>query len=403
MPSISIDPPRSAERRRRGRGVDVMSAMPTPEKPRLHLPTPVTQRRRTDTLAPSDHTGIHLPTPQTLPRKRGSPSTEDPASPTGHTQFFFAQSAAEPSEPAERVPPRRRPGLMFAQQMGLTQADGTSDIKFGARLGVGVGMGGVMRSSHGPVVDKVTVDHQENPFLVQPSSSRTANPFLSWSSSQSRPVPPTPGTETSYVPQALRPSEERSLSPHPRRRPRVPVGLDRTSEALAAAARRQAMMDEDNPFIAKPGEVVRANPTREDSPHVTYVFRGSKKVFANPFFPPETEYAPSQLDPTHPDFDPHPCPKPRLLFPTPAIPVAPSTQAEPETPPRTHRTLTGFQSMDVDQGPIGDDDDLQADLVDDSDEEEEEMPARRGMLFGPRGMKRDRGSSGFEARKRARG
>jgi hypothetical protein len=40
---------------------------------------------------------------------------------------------------------------------------------------------------------------------------------------------------------------------------------------LAAAARRQAMMDEDNPFIAKPGEVVRPRPTREDNPHVTYV------------------------------------------------------------------------------------------------------------------------------------
>lgn len=162
------------------------------------------------------------------------------------------------------------------------------------------------------------------------------------------------------------------------------------------------MMDENNPFIAKPGEVVRPRPTREDSPHVTYVFRGSKKVFANPFFPPETEYAPSELDPTHPDFEPHPCPRPRLLFPTPAAPVAPEAHPEPQTPPRTHRTLAGFQSMDVDQGPIGDDDDLPPDLVDDSDEEEEEMPARRGMLFGPGGMKRDRGSSGFEARKRAR-
>lgn len=122
-------------------------------------------------------------------------------------------------------------------------------------------------------------------------------------------------------------------------------------------------------------------------------------MFANPFVPPETAYAPSELDPRDPDYDPHPCPKPRLLFPTPVAPVAPEPQ--PETPPRTQRTLAGYQSMDVDHGPIGEDDDLPPDGVDDSDDEAE-LPARRGLLFGPGGMKRDREPTGLEARKRAR-
>lgn len=124
--------------------------------------------------------------------------------------------------------------------------------------------------------------------------------------------------------------------------------------------------------------------------------RGSKKVFANPFFPPETSYPASELDPTHPDFDPHPCPKPRLLFPTPAAP-APA----PETPQQqTSRTLGGFVSMDVDHGPLSDDDVFVAEGAE--SEDEEELPARRGMLFGPgSGMKRDR-EGDFEARKRAR-
>lgn len=122
--------------------------------------------------------------------------------------------------------------------------------------------------------------------------------------------------------------------------------------------------------------------------------RGSKKVFANPFFPPETSYPASELDPTHPDFDPHPCPKPRLLFPTPAAPA-------PETPQRqTSRTMGGFAPMDVDQAPLSDDEDFAPEGAE--SEDEEELPARRGMLFGPgSGMKRDRDES-YEARKRAR-
>lgn len=128
--------------------------------------------------------------------------------------------------------------------------------------------------------------------------------------------------------------------------------------------------------------------------------RGSKKVFANPFFPPERAYPPSELDPTDPDFDPHPCPKPRLLFPTPAAP-----SAAPETPQQPKRTLTGFQSMDVDHGPLGDDDDDDDDDfgADMGESDEEELPVRRGMLFGAgSGMKRDREAGGYEARKRAR-
>lgn len=121
-------------------------------------------------------------------------------------------------------------------------------------------------------------------------------------------------------------------------------------------------------------------------------------MFANPFLPPETAYPPSELDPSDPDYDPHPGPKPRLLFPTPAVP-----EPAPETPQRALRALAGFQSMDVDHGPLADDDD--EDMLSDMGEtEEEELPVRRGMLFGPgSGMKRDRDTpGGFESRKRTR-
>lgn len=123
-------------------------------------------------------------------------------------------------------------------------------------------------------------------------------------------------------------------------------------------------------------------------------------MYANPFFPPETAYAPSELDPKDPDFDPHPCPKPRLLFPTPVAP--PEAQPQPETPPQKGRSLAGFQSIGADHGPIGEPEDMPPDLVDDAGSDEEELPARRGMLFGPGGMKRDREPADFEARKRTR-
>lgn len=88
------------------------------------------------------------------------------------------------------------------------------------------------------------------------------------------------------------------------------------------------MMDEDNnPFLLKPGESVRpkdvaTRATADDAhrPFVTYVFRGTKRIFANPFIPANTRLANAELHPAHEDFDEHPCPKPRLLWPSAPVP-----------------------------------------------------------------------------------
>lgn len=278
-----------------------------------------------------------LPTPQTLPRKRvatmhSSPIEEEDEeegvpSPSGHTTFFLSASATCSSS---ETLPRRRPGLMFAQQMGLAPGAST-DLKFGGRLGLGVGMGGVMRgANHGPI-DKVTLD---NPFLdTKPEAPHTSNPFLTHLRAQT--TPQSPGRDTSYVPQALRRTADRSLSPHPAAElragragaptpspPAALIGDTPGPSMLTPRRQRQKMMDEDNPFVAKPGESVTAHPTSEDHPLVTYVFRGSKKVFANPFVPPSAHYPPSTLDAAHPEFDTHPCPAPRLLWPTGGSEVA---------------------------------------------------------------------------------
>lgn len=306
--------------------------MPTPEH-QSFLPTPITQRRKPhgDKLAVPGQ-GVGLPTPETLPRKRASTILEDdegddtlsPPSPTGHTTFVLSHVAAGG---VEKVPARRRPGLLFAQQMGLMAGPSTSTVSFGGRLGVGVGMGGGLRTSH---VDKMLVDPLENPFV---------------DSTRKEPPPP-PGSDTSYVPQLLRPSAERSLSPHPKARPRTQPG---SPESSLSKRRARMLVDDDNPFISKPGEVVRPHPTSEDQPLVTYVFRGAKKVFANPFIHPSSQHAGSELDPSDPDYDAHPCPPPRLLWPTEA----------------------GPSKMEVD----GDD------FVEVSDQDDD-IPVHRGLLFG---------------------
>jgi hypothetical protein len=89
--------------------------------------------------------------------------------------------------------------------------------------------------------------------------------------------------------------------------------------------RMRRMMDvESNPFLVKPGESSRSKTDRrlspvvdETQPTVTYVFRGAKKVFANPFYPADAPFPHALLDPEDEDYEPHPNPKPRLLWPSP--------------------------------------------------------------------------------------
>lgn len=326
-----------------------------------------TLKRRIDdtadkTAIDADHTiSIHPPTPQTLPRKRASPGDDgtahpSPPSPSGHTTFFLSHGSA-PDASLDKAAPRRRPGLMFAQQMGLTAGASTGAVKFGARLGVGVGMGGGLRgSAHGPL-DKMSL---ENPFIDidHPAAVGTSRSV----SGKRHAIAPSPGRETSYVPQTVRPSAERSMSPLMRDRHRggPPRMLTDELPETSRLARRR-MMEGDNPFIAKPGEIVRPRPQdAERGPLVTYVFRGAKRVFANPFVPPNAPYPPADLDVNDIDYDPHPCPPPRLLWPT-SDPEMSSTSSAPSTSTQRRRVLS--ETMDVDS-------------------DDESMPVRRGLLFG---------------------
>lgn len=158
------------------------------------------------------------------------------------------------------------------------------------------------------------------------------------------------------------------------------------TEALpesSRAAKRKAMMDEDNPFVAKPGEIHRPKPSNaERGPFVTYVFRGAKRTFANPFVPPSAPYPAADLDVSDVDYDPHPCPPPKLLWPSSDPETSPASSAAPVSTPR-RRVLS--ETMDVDS------------------DEDERMPVRRGLLFGatPQEEHESDGSDG-SARKRPR-
>ena len=157
------------------------------------------------------------------------------------------------------------------------------------------------------------------------------------------------------------------------------------------------MMDEDdNPFLARPGEVIR--PHREEGveesrPYVTYVFRGAKKVFGNPFYPANQRYVPAELDTEHPEYDAHPGPAPKLLWPS-----APS-------PPATRETQASSPPSDIMQTPqtsrrkpFGN---VQEEYV---EEEDEELPVRRGMLFAPSsGTKRSNDSGDEKSAKKSKG
>lgn len=239
--------------------------------------------------------------------------------------------------------------------------------------------GGLRGSTHGPV-DKMSLD---NPFLDD--GSAVAGPSRSVSGKR-RQTAGSPGRETSYVPQAVRPDAERSMSPLMRDRHRGgPLRmLTETLPESSRAAKRQEMMDEDNPFVAKPGEIHRPKPLNtERGPFVTYVFRGAKRTFANPFVPPNAPYPAADLDVSDVDYDPHPCPPPKLLWPTSDPETSPASSAAPVSTPR-RRVLS--DTMDVDS-------------------DEEQMPVRRGLLFGatPRSEEHEQsdGSEG-SARKRPR-
>jgi len=156
-------------------------------------------------------------------------------------------------------------------------------------------------------------------------------------------------------------------------------------------------MDEgNNPFLAQPGETRFPGPKMDETqPVIAYVFRGAKKYFANPFFPSDVRIREAELDPADEDFEPHPCPPPRLLWPkgpakrrVPAIDEM-GESTRPSSPISTPTTKRRFLSLDGEEAPsiqtpkrLFSEETLDAGSGDE-EEDEEEPSARRGLLFGP--------------------
>ncbi|WWC95466.1 hypothetical protein V866_002330 [Kwoniella sp. B9012] len=463
------DGPKTVERKRRGRGVDIISSsLPTPpSQSSSHLPTPETVRRSARPRKPLPPSTTQLPTPQTQRTKRRlSPSTileereeeEEPIpSPSGHTTFFLSNQSNASSSCSRPEKIRRRPGLTFAQQMGLLNT------------GKGVGMGGGHKSGihvHGKVDQIGGVDKEkeregsvkeENPFLVsgsglglgapipmrspgqitihQPSgpggdeegfnSDTEGQPPLAARRSPRLASPMPSGKTHPTLAQSISPTG--LLSPPPTKHaPRIASSSSKakgiTRQENARRKKEMEMLDyESNPFLLKPGEPSTRIPKTkgpivdEDLPTVTYVFRGSKKVFANPLYPSNTVFPRSELDPEDEDFEPNPLPKPKLLWPTGPTPSSSKNQRERErTPSRsppsspvstpTRSTRFGNSDLSLSVGPKGkaqdegegiysDDEgelmmrDIRTEEHADTDnhghaELQDELPSRRGLLFG---------------------
>jgi hypothetical protein len=310
-----------------------------------HLPTPETIRRPSKPVdkhskQPETTARSMLPTPQTLPRpprKAASDDGMDLPSPSGHTTFFLSSTNASGSR-SEKVN-KRRPGLTFAQQMGLISGTQSSHA---ARPGIGVGMGGSRHGGHrkdqivwGSLEEPVALSGPDdgNPFITRreplsPGRSTTHQPRVDMDDEDTtgvsamifdhaKPESPTPFASGLLTPPPSRPTRGLRTIPAPK--------VDHQAEERKRKQKEEMkrMMDiESNPFLAKPGESSRPRKQQpslvdETRPTVTYVFRGAKKVFANPFYPATAPFPPSNLDVEDEDYEPHPNPKPRLLWPSP--------------------------------------------------------------------------------------
>ena len=154
-----------------------------------------------------------------------------------------------------------------------------------------------------------------NPFLVSPFETRKTSPlFLSGISGQDGITTP-PGRLMRPPAEPTSPSAAAAWHAASRTRQRQADAVRRREQE----AKRKEMVDEDNnPFLLKPGESVQPKRNGDDAhqPYVTYVFRGTKRIFANPFIPSDTHLPSTKLHPNEEDFEEHPCPRPRLLWPT---------------------------------------------------------------------------------------
>ncbi|OCF40660.1 hypothetical protein I317_05509 [Kwoniella heveanensis CBS 569] len=459
------DAPRTVERKRKGRGVDVISSLPTPPSQQMsHLPTPETVRRKADSH-PHASSSTQLPTPQTQRTRRRAPppsssELEAEPSPSGHTTFFLSSAAASSSSITRPEKVRRRPGLTFAQQMGLISSSNTS---VSGSKGIGVGIGGHKNAGHvkvdqiGSNVSLPTID--ENPFLVSSALGAPVGLASPGAITDHQPTEPDSDSDAEGAPMLCSPSRPRRsprlaspspsanitksvlpssaatglLSPPPTKHaPRIGiVGANGTKKpvtreekvarerASREAEERRRMLDlEDNPFLVKPGEPSTRRPgpiIDEDLPTVTYVFRGAKKVFANPLYPSRAPFPQAELDPEEDEFEPHPLPKPKLLWPSGPSPskrinleAARTPSPDPEISPpsspvatptisrRFGREALQGESLQLKNDPSSIFSDDEGEVImrnarghghgneHEHEHEEEEMhiPSRRGLLFG---------------------
>ncbi|WVN87460.1 uncharacterized protein L203_102642 [Cryptococcus depauperatus CBS 7841] len=456
---------------RRGRNVDVIGMMPTPHS-KAALSTPETVRRssRKSNKEQGRISHSYLPTPQTQRHRRhiSPPShshNDHPPSPSGHTSFYLSAK----SNRSEVSVSRRRPGLMFVQKMEAHSASGPS-------RGVGVGMGGHRIS--GSKMDHVNIEHKEdNPFLVSspPNKQHGLGEPIGLAS---------PGAITNHHPReslvelsdddveplsspiqsrrSKRPNFETTISgllspPPTKHAPRIAVdGIPQTRTQVASRSKSSypskeylEMLDvAQNPFLAQPGESsnrVLGPIIDEDQPTVTYIFRGAKRVFANPLWSKKTPFPQADLRPEEDDFEPHPLPKPRLLWPEGPSPSkridvgkmkessrsrnhTPSSSSvrltsPPSSPIATssfsHRLLEGKlassmstplelghartnQEGNGDGDAYGEIDNGEFKPLHEQDVEDS-LPVRRGLLFGGRRMKRERDGGEEKCAKKIKG
>ena len=408
---------------------------PTPPRIRLsaQLPTPETGRRTSKRvikpIIESSSAITSLPTPPTIPRTRTSPRiaaiAKDP-SPSGRTTFSYSANLASSSR-SESI--RHKAGRTFNQQMGLSTGQASS-----SRHGAGVGMGGSRLGGQKIVPisrSRPIVQEEDNPFFVGKPSVPPASPGHSTrhrpreGAEEDQAASPRPkrkgglspphfiadpihsATSLLSPPQTQRSSAFRTGPPLAS--PRTLLRQTRQREKLER--QRQMKDEDDNPFYIRPGQVVKHRPgpvVDERIDTVTYVFRGTKKVFANPFLGADERVLEAELDVEDPEFDPHPCPPPKLLWPTATPP-----RAAASTPPRqrNHRHVQSDDEvsppsspMHTPRGTINDRARFDSDdeFVPEEEPEEVGVTVKRGLLFGPGAMNRALGAEGSERRTKRR-
>jgi hypothetical protein len=184
----------------------------------------------------------------------------------------------------------------------------------------------------------------------------------------------------------------------------MPIARPEASSSTSAARDGLVWDEPNNPFLDGMGLVGKglvggARKQRVGEHHeketITYVFRGVKTEFNNPYFDP-SEHEPAArrrartppiTDPRHPDYSPPVNPLPRLLFPAASAesdedeyapePLRPRKLAFTETP--TKRTPT--PPVFIPRGRRMDEDEEMVDEIEtegDDDEEEEQVLAQKG-------------------------